>query len=92
MEFIQGLYDISSVWKVDAGLKWTFADKKAELRLNANDLFDSYDLNSKVNYKGQNLIMNQRRDSRSLSVSFVYKFGGYKTKEHKSVDTSRFGF
>lgn len=90
--FIQGLYDISSVWKVDAGLKWTFADKKAELRLNANDLFDSYDLNSKVNYKGQNLIMNQRRDSRSLSVSFVYKFGGYKTKEHKSVDTSRFGF
>ncbi len=36
--------------------------------------------------------MNQRRDSRNISVSFVYKFGGYKAKEHKSVDTSRFGF
>lgn len=90
--FIQGIYDISPIWKIDAGLKWTFAGKKAELKLKANDLFDSFNPDTKINYKGQHLIMNQRRDSRNISVSFVYKFGGYKAKEHKSVDTSRFGF
>ena len=90
--FIQGIYDISPIWRIDAGLKWTFAGKKAELKLKANDLFDSFNPDTKINYKGQHLIMNQRRDSRNISVSFVYKFGGYKAKEHKSVDTSRFGF
>ena len=25
---IQGIYDIATIWKIDAGLKWTFADKK----------------------------------------------------------------
>lgn len=90
--FIQGIYDVSAIWKIDAGLKWTFANKKAELRLKANDLFDSFNPDTRINYKGQNLVMNQRRDSRNVSLSFVYKFGGYKAKEHKQVDTSRFGF
>jgi hypothetical protein len=27
---------------------------------------------------------------RTFGVSFIYNFGGYKTKEHDDVDTSRF--
>ena len=89
---VQGNYDLSSIWKVDAGLKWTSADKKAELRLSGNDLFNSATPNARVNDRGQRFEINQHADSRSFSLSFTYKFGGYKAKEHKDVDTSRFGY
>ena len=89
---VQGNYDLSSIWKVDAGLKWTSADKKAELRLTGNDLFSSAIPNARVNDRGQRFEINQHADSRFLSLSFTYKFGGYKAKEHKDVDTSRFGY
>lgn len=89
---LQGIYDLSSVWKIDAGLKWTFAHDCAELKLQGNDLFNSLRPDGSINYKGQrlNLLMNQM--SRSLSITFTYKFNGYKEKEHKEVDTSRFGY
>lgn len=31
------------------------------------------------------------QDTRLFSLSFVYRFGGYKEKDRKEVDTSRFG-
>ncbi len=30
-------------------------------------------------------------DSRRISLSFTYKFGGFKSKERKEIDSSRFG-
>ena len=89
---VQGNYDLSSIWKVDAGLKWTSADKKAEVRLAGNDLFNSATPNARVDDRGQQFEINQHADSRSFSLSFTYKFGGYKAKEHKDVNTSRFGY
>ncbi len=89
---VQGNYDLSSIWKVDAGLKWTSANQKAELRLTGNDLFNSATPDARVNDRGQRFEINQHADSRSFSLSFTYKFGGYKAKEHKDVDTSRFGY
>ncbi len=29
--------------------------------------------------------------TRNVTVNFVYRFGGYKDRERKKVDTSRFG-
>lgn len=89
---LQGICDLSSVWWIDAGLKWTFASQKAELKLNAADIFNSANPDVLINYKGQNLVIRQKINSRRISLSFTYKFGGYKPKEHKEVDTSRFGY
>lgn len=89
---IQGIYDLSSVWKVDAGLKWTSANQHTELRLTGNDLFDSATPDARVNDRGQCFEFHQHADSRYFTVSFTYKFGGYKSREHKEVDTSRFGY
>ncbi|NDW08444.1 outer membrane beta-barrel family protein [Dysgonomonas sp. 520] len=89
---IQGPMTISSMYSVDAGIKWTFTNDKAELFLKANDIFNSWtpkDLN--LNYKTQNLQMRMVPDSRRISISFTYKFGGFKEKKHKEVDSSRFG-
>lgn len=80
------------MYSINAGIKWTFANDKAELSLKANDMFNSWNPKDlKLNYKIQNLQMHMIPDSRRLSISFIYKFGGFKKKEYKEVDSSRFG-
>lgn len=89
---IQGPMEISSMYSIDLGIKWTSRNDKAELSLKANDIFNSwYPKNLDLQYKTQNLQMNMVPDSRRISLSFVYKFGGFKGKQHKEVDKSRFG-
>lgn len=89
---LQGIYDVSSVWKMDLGLKWTFANDKAELKIQGNDLFNTCVPDGKINYKGQKLNMNMQNINRNLSITFTYRFNGYKEKKHKEIDRSRFGY
>ncbi len=88
---LQGLYDLSDIWSVDGGAKWIFLDGKAEIRVKGTDLFNSIDPDPTVNYAGQNLKMNLHPDSRKIEFSFSLRFGDYKEKKRKEVDTSRFG-
>lgn len=89
---LQGIYDVSSVWKMDLGLKWTFANDKAELKIQGNDLFNTCVPDGKIDYKGQKLNMNMQNINRNLSITFTYRFNGYKEKKHKEIDRSRFGY
>lgn len=90
---IQGPMVMSEVYSVDAGIKWTFLKDAGELRLKANDLFNrgSTPKLLDMSYDKQNLRMRMHPDGRFVSVSFTYKFGGYKEKKRQEVDTSRFG-
>ncbi|MDR2920129.1 MAG: TonB-dependent receptor family protein [Tannerella sp.] len=88
---LQGIYDLSEMWQMDAGIKWTSINKKAELRLKGTDLFNTFIPDLKVHYDTQNLDVLAVKDNRSVMLSFSYKFGDYKKKTSKSVDTSRFG-
>lgn len=77
---------ISSMYNVDAGLKWISPNGKAEISLKVDDMFNSWvpkDLN--LQYKTQDLHMRMIPDSRRVSLSFIYKFGDFKAKEHKEV-------
>ncbi len=88
---IQGVYDMTEMWQIDTGVKWTFAGKNAELRLKGVDLFNKFIPNMKVHYDTQNLDVYPVRDNRAIILSFSYKFGSYKKKSNKDIDTSRFG-
>jgi endonuclease III len=88
---IQGTYDLTHIFKVSTSMKWTFCKNKATLSTQLNDIFNSGTPKVKVNYKGQNLNMNTGYYTRLFNLTFSYRFGGYKEKEHKGVDTSRFG-
>jgi len=87
---IQGIYDLSRSGNVDASLRWTFAGQKATLTLKANDLFENSAITPKINFKGQNLTNHFLHPTRSVELSFSYKFGNYKEKKRDEVDTSRF--
>ncbi len=89
---IQGIYDLGYIVPVSAGLKWTFAEERASLTLKANDIFRSgYPNKIEINQGKQWSRLEKLNDLQSVSLTFVYKFGGYKAKEHQKIDTSRFG-
>ena len=87
---IQGPGELSTLWNMDTGVKWTFFNNLAELRVKGTDLFNSWSPNMIMKYNTQDLRLNIIPDSRSISVSFTFKFGGY-DKSYENISTSRFG-
>ena len=88
---IQGIMDLSDSYHVSGGMTWTFDNERAKLILRATDIFESRLPFVTIDYKGQKGTMDTFQDTRMVSVSFVYRFGGFKEKERKEVDTSRYG-
>lgn len=89
---IQGTFDIESIFNLTAGLRWNFANDKLSLSVRCNDIFDTGMPATEVRFKGQNLNMDSGFYSRAFTLHFSYRFGGYKKKEIKGVDTSRFRY
>ena len=88
---IQGTFDIETFYNLTAGIKWNIAKDKISLSLRCNDIFNTGNPNLKVRFKGQYLDMDNAYYSRAFNIHLTYRFGGYKKRETKSVDTSRFG-
>lgn len=88
---LQGTFDIGTFFDLTAGVKWTFAKDKMSLSARCSDLFNTAMPKLKVRFKGQYLDMNTPFYSRTVTLHFSYRFGGYKKKEIRNVDTSRFG-
>lgn len=86
---IQGIYDLPRSGNIDASLRYTFAKQKAVLTFRCDDIFETGGISPQVRFGTQN-VTNHYSKYREFSVSFSYKFGGYKEKERAAVDTSRF--
>lgn len=88
---IQGVWDLESNWGANVGIRYSFLKDNAILSLQCNDVFESIYPKTKVRFETQNQDVNQNAYNRNITLSFTYKFKGYKDKGHKEVDTSRFG-
>lgn len=89
---VQGIYDLGSVYNVSAGLKWQFSNDKATVLLKCDNIFRSnIPKKIEINQANQYSRLTKIDDTRCVTVSFIWKFGGYKSKKHDKVDTSRFG-
>ena len=87
---IQGVYDISPVFRMNAKLQWSSHDGKWGLRLNGSNIFNNlYDTRSVQGNQDYRMKINYNWASVTFAV--IYKFGGYKEKTVKEVDTSRMG-
>ena len=81
---IQGVYDISPFFKMDAKLQWTSRDEKWGIHVNSNNLFNNqFDTRSIPNNQDYRMKVNNNWTS--------VTFGGFKKKQVKAVDTSRMG-
>lgn len=87
---IQGVYDISPIFRMNAKLQWSSHDGRWGLRLNGNNIFNNlYDTRSVQGNQDYRMKINYNWASATFAV--IYKFGGYKEKTVKEVDTSRMG-
>ena len=87
---IQGVYDISPVFRMNAKLQWSSHDGKWGLRINGNNIFN-YEFDTRSVQGNQNYRMKLNYNWASVTFAVIYKFGGYKEKNIKKVDTSRMG-
>jgi hypothetical protein len=87
---IQGVYDVSPIFKMNAKIQWTSHDGKWGLRLNGSNIFNNlYDTRSVQGNQDYRMKINYNWASVTFGV--IYKFGGYKEEKVKEVDTSRMG-
>ena len=88
---LQGIADMSGLWKVDAGVKWQFGKKRCcELDLKTDDIFNTWSPTMTINHAGQDYRMKVRDMTRNLKLTFIWRFNGFKSKD-SNIDTSRFG-
>lgn len=87
----QGIYDLGSIWGLDAALKYTFAKGRADLLLKGSDIFATWVPGVTASYNGQYMDMKVDSDNPSVNLTLRYRFKDYKSKKHTTVDTSRFG-
>ena len=88
---LQGIADLLSIWKVDAGVKWQFGKNRCcELDLKADDIFNKWSPTMTINHSGQDYRMKVRDMTHNLKLTFIWRFNGFKPKE-TNIDTSRFG-
>lgn len=87
---IQGVYDISPVFRMNAKLQWSSNDGRWGVRINGNNIFNNkYDTRSSQGNQDYRMKLNYSWATATFAV--IYKFGGYKEKKVKAVDTSRMG-
>ena len=87
---LQGIADLSDIWKIDIGFKWTTLKGNADLMFSGVDIFNTWSPKMTINNCGQNLNMNTYDMTRQFKLSFVYRFNSFKPKTYET-DKSRFG-
>lgn len=88
---LQGISNLSGIWKIDAGVKWQFGRKRCcELDLKADDIFNHWSPMMTINTAGQDYRMKVRDMTRNLKLTFIWRFNGFKPQDN-TIDTSRFG-
>lgn len=88
---LQGIADLSALWRVDAGFKWRFGKKRCcELDLKADDIFNRWSPTMTISQSGQDYRMKVRDMTRNLKLTFIWRFNGFKPKD-SNLDISRFG-
>ncbi len=86
---IQGIYDLPQGGNLDLHLTWRFNQDRASLTAGCHDVLKTASISPLMNY-GNQIVYNRYPSYRSFNVTFSYRFGGYKEKQRKAVDISRF--
>lgn len=90
-EAIQGVYDINPMSFLNAQLRWTSPKGKWSLMVAGNNIFNSH-MTTHSSMGNQDYTLRIWNPYSYSSFTVIYRFGGFKEKKHKKVDTSRMGY
>lgn len=85
---IYGTYAIKPYYGVDFGIKKSFFDKKLNLKLAANDVFDTRKARISSALSGLDYNLSQKQESRVYRLSLNYIFGSSSVKGTRERKTS----
>jgi len=77
---VYGLFNVKPQYSTDAGISHSFADKKVNIKLSMSDIFNTRTNNVTSIYQNNNLVINQKNESRVTRLTFTYNFGNRKIK------------
>ena len=84
----QGPMDLPASGNLDINLRYAFCGGNAIVNLYCNDIFRTMMITPENHWAGQNM-RSKYSCYPTTGLSFTYRFGGYKAKDHEAVDTSR---
>lgn len=87
---IQGVYDINPIFMMDASLRWESRSQHWAVTAKGNNIFNGK-IKTVSRQGNQDFSMTVAQNWATFAISVTYKFGNYKPKKVKSVDTSRMG-
>lgn len=87
---LQGYANLSSIWKLDIGAKWTFFKGNADFIIKWSDVFNTWSPTMRIHKYGQNLSMKSFDLTSYFKATFTYRFNGFKPK-NVAIDQARFG-
>lgn len=88
---IQGVYDIDPMFRLHASLRWTSDDKKWSVIVAGQNITNSRVI-THSRLANQDYTMRVWMEYPNVSLTAIYRIGGFKEKKTKTVDTSRMGY
>ncbi|QKJ32163.1 TonB-dependent receptor [Mucilaginibacter mali] len=76
----RGIFNMREQYAADAGISHSFANKKANIKLAMNDIFNTRVNNVTSMYQSVNLAVHQKNETRVTRLTFTYNFGNNKIK------------
>ncbi len=78
---VHGIMNAKAMYAISTGIQTTFWDRKATLRLNVNDIFNTRKFNGTIKFDNMDLVLKNRWESRQARLTFSYRFGNNKVQQ-----------
>lgn len=88
---IQTTYNLESILVLNAGLRCSFMNNNLVITAKGDDLLNKGMPRVSSAIEGQNFSFYNGKYKRTFRINVSYKFGAYKKRSHKTIDTSRLG-
>ena len=88
---IQGVYDIDPMFRLHASLRWTSDSKKWSVIVAGQNITNSRAI-THSRLANQDYTMRVWMEYPNVSLTAIYRIGGFKEKKTKKIDTSRMGY
>ena len=88
---IQGIYDIDPYFRLHASLRWTSDNGKWSAIIAGNNILNNH-INVYSRLANQDYSMHMWNEYPNVSLTAIYRIGGFKEKKKKEVDISRMGY
>lgn len=86
-----GIYKYYDTWNLSTAIKGLFFDKRLTVGISLSDILEKANPTMYVRQGNQYYNRNSNFYNRFLQVAITYQFRGYKQREEKDINTSRFG-